>query len=111
MKKEFNKEFLMTTEDNRGCKNSTECWIWNNDYARNGVKVRDDCHFSVIFGSLHRYCNIQVKLNFKLPIGSHNLKYGDSYLIMQEISKIIIVWKNITTFFKRRVSIILFQIN
>ena len=87
MKTEFNKEILKTTEDNRNCKSSTKCWIWNNDYAGNHVKVRDDCHFTGKCGSLHSYCNIHDKLNHNLPIGSHKLNNCDSYLIMQEVSK------------------------
>ena len=38
MKKHFNKEFAMTKEDNENVKNSTKCWICDNDYIDNHVK-------------------------------------------------------------------------
>ena len=44
MKKNFNKELVMTKEDNENFKNSSKCWICDNDYVDNDVKVRDHCH-------------------------------------------------------------------
>ena len=39
IKKHFNKELVMTKEDNGDLKDSTKCWICGNDYADNDVKV------------------------------------------------------------------------
>ena len=36
---------------------------------------------------MHSACNINVKLNHKIPIVFHNLKNYDSNLIMQELGK------------------------
>ena len=44
MKKYFNKELVMTKEDNENFKNSSKCWICDTDYVDNDVKVRDNCH-------------------------------------------------------------------
>ena len=44
MKRYFNKELVMTREDNENFKNSTKCWICDNDYVDNDVKMRDHCH-------------------------------------------------------------------
>ena len=44
MKKIFNKELVMTKEDNENFKNSSKCWICDNDCVDNDVKVRDHCH-------------------------------------------------------------------
>ena len=44
MKTHFNKELVMTNEDNENIKNSIKCWICDNDYIDNDVKVRDHCH-------------------------------------------------------------------
>ena len=41
MKKHFNKDLVMTIENNENFKNSTKCWICDNDYVKNDVKVRD----------------------------------------------------------------------
>ena len=90
MKKYFNKEqdLLMTKEDNEDFENSTKCWICDNDYIDNDVKVRDHCHITGKYrGSAHSNCNINVKLNHKIPVVFHNLKSYDSHLIMQELGK------------------------
>ena len=78
----------MTKEDNEDFKNTTRCWICDNDYIDNDVKVRDHCHITGKYrGSAHRDCNINVKLNHKIPVVFHNLKNYDSHLIMQELGK------------------------
>ena len=86
MKKHFNKELVMTKEDNENFENSTECWICDNDYIDGDVKVRDHCHTSGKYrGSADRYCNINLKLNHKIPMVLHNLKIFYFHLIMQEL--------------------------
>ena len=88
MKKHFNKELVMTKEDNEYFKNSTKCWICDNDYVDNDVKVRDHCHIRGKYrGPAHRDCSINLKLNHKIPVVFHNLKNYDSHLIMQELGK------------------------
>ena len=57
MKKHFNKELVMTREDNKHFKNSTKCWIRDNDYIDNDVKVRHHCRITGKYGlSAHRDC-------------------------------------------------------
>ena len=73
MKKYFNKELVMTKQDNEYFKNSTKCWICDNDYIDTDVKVRDHC----------RDCNINLELNHKIPVAFHNLTNYASHLIMQ----------------------------
>ena len=69
MKNHFNKELVMTTEENENFKNTTKCWICDNDYIETDVKVRDHCHINgKCRVSAHRYCNINLKLNHKIPI-------------------------------------------
>ena len=69
-------------------KNSTKCWIYDNNYVDNEVKVRDHCHISGKYrGSAHRDCNINLKLNQKISIVFHNLKNYDSHLIMHKLGK------------------------
>ena len=66
MKKHFNKELVMTKEDNADFKNSIKCWICDTDYIDNDVKVRDHCHTTGKYrGSSLRDCNINLKLNRK----------------------------------------------
>ena len=88
LKKYFNKELVLTREDDKNFENSTKCWICDHAYAYSGVKVRD--HFRITEkcrASAHRNCNINIKLNHKIPIVFHNLKNYDSDLIMQELGK------------------------
>ena len=70
MKKHFNKKLVMTNEDNEDFENSTKCWIGKNN------------------SSVQRDCNINVKLNHKIPVVFHNLTKYDSLLIMQELVKL-----------------------
>ena len=46
MKKYFSKELVMTKKDNEDFKNYFSCWIYDNDYVDNDVKVRDHCHIT-----------------------------------------------------------------
>ena len=85
MKKHFNKEPVMTKEDNKDFENSTKCWICDNDYIDGDVKVRDHCYITGKYrGSVHRDCNINVKLNHEIPVIFHTLTNYDSHLIIQE---------------------------
>ena len=60
-RKNFNKELVMTKEDNEDFKNSTKFWIFNNDYIDSDVKVRDHCHITgKCRGSVHRDYNINL---------------------------------------------------
>ena len=88
MKNHFNKEFVMTKEDNKDFKNSTKCWICDNDYVDNDVKAREYCHITGKYrDSAHGDCNINLKLSHKIPVVFHNLKNYDSHLIMQGLGK------------------------
>ena len=83
MKKDFNKKLAMTKNNTEDFENSTKCWISDNDYIDNDVKVRVHCHITEKNrGSAHRDCNINVKLNHIIPVVFHNLKNYDSFLIM-----------------------------
>ena len=80
---------MITKEENEDFKNSTKCWICDDHYIDTDVKVRDHCHITGKYRcSAHRHCNINVKLNHKIPVVFHNLQNYDSHLIMQELGKI-----------------------
>ena len=69
MKKKFNKELMITTKDNEDFENSTKCWMCDNYYIDNDVKVRDHCHITGKYnGSAHRDCNINLKVNHKILV-------------------------------------------
>ena len=52
--------------------------ICDNDDIDNDVTVRDHCHITEKYrGSAHRDCNINLKLNHKIPIEFHSLTNYD----------------------------------
>ena len=88
MKKYFSKQLVMTKEDNEDFKSYTKCWICDNDYIDNDVKLKGYCHITRKYGgSTHGDCNINNKLNPKIPILFRNLKNYDSNLITQGLGK------------------------
>ena len=88
MKKHFKKKLVITKEDNEDFENSAKCWICDNDYIDTDVKVRDHCHITGKYkGSAHRDCNINIKLNHKIPVVFHKPKNYDLHLIMKDLGK------------------------
>ena len=87
MKKHFNKQLVMTKKDNEGFEISPKCSVCDNDYIDGDVKVRDHSHITGKYRDFNRDFNINLKLNYKIPVMFHNLKYYDSHLIMQELGK------------------------
>ena len=74
-KRLFNRELVMTNEDNEDFKNSTICWICDNYYIDSDDEVRDHCHITWRCRCpAHRDCNTNLKLNQKIPVLFHNLK-------------------------------------
>ena len=56
-----NKEIAMTKEDKEDFKNFTKCWISDNDYVDNDIKVRDYCHITGKYrGTTLIDCNINL---------------------------------------------------
>ena len=88
MKKKINKELVTTKKDNKNFENSIKGRICLNAYFDDDIKLRDHCHITgKCRSSAHRDCNINVKLNHKLPAECHNLKNYDLHLIIQELHK------------------------
>ena len=64
MKKDFNKEHVVTKEGSEDFKNSIKCWVCDKGYVDNDVKVRDYSYISgKYWGPAHRNCNINLQLN------------------------------------------------
>ena len=88
MEKHFSKDPVMTKKDNDDFKNSTKCCICDNMYVDGDVKVRSHCRITGKYrGSGHKNCNININLNYKIPIVFQNLKNYDVHLILQELGK------------------------
>ena len=83
MKKYFNKEIVMTEDDNKNFESSTNCWICDKIFVGADVKVSN-----LVTGkyrdAAHRDCHVNVSLDYKIYIAFHSLKDYDANLIMQE---------------------------
>ena len=88
MKKPFNKNSIMTEEEENLFKKSNRCWIFKKPIDNDEEKVRDHCHVTGKFrGAPHKNCNTNLQLTKKVPVIFHNLKGYDSHLIFNELDK------------------------
>ena len=88
IKRKFNKPLEMTSEDIKDFNESDKCWIYNNKYIKNDIRVRDHEHVTGKYrGSAHKMCNLKFRLSTKVPVIFHNLRGYDSHFIIQEIGK------------------------
>ena len=88
MNKHFNKNLIMSEEEEHLFQQSNSCWICKKIINYHDEKVRDHCHITGKFrGSAHWGCNINFQLTKKIPVIFHNLKGYDSHLIFSELNK------------------------
>ena len=89
MKKHFNKNLIMTEEEEHLFQESNNCWICKK-LIDNDEKVRDHCHVTGKFrGASHWNCNINFQITKKRPMIFHNLKDYDSHLIFLNLTNFI----------------------
>ena len=77
MKKHFNKNLVMSVEQNEEFEKSNVCWICGKLIDIGDNKVRDHCHIKTgnnYRGAAHWSCNINLKIRKKLPVIFHNLR-------------------------------------
>ena len=73
----------MSVKDEERFQSSNKCWICNKLIDLGDNKVRDHDHITGKYrGSAHWNCNINLKLNKKVPAIFHNLRGYDRHLIM-----------------------------
>ena len=86
MKKYFNKNLIMSLEEEEQFEKAEICWICNKLIEND--KVRDHYHITGKYrGPAHWNCNINMEISKKLPIIFHNSRGYDSHLIIKELSK------------------------
>ena len=86
MKKHFNKNLVMTEEEEHLFQESGQ--ISRKIVDNDDEKVRDHCDVTGKFrGVAHWCCNIIFHLTKKIPVIFHNLRGYDSHLIFSELSK------------------------
>ena len=88
MNKHFNKNLIMSEEEEHLFQQSNSCWICKKLIDNDEEKVRDHCHVTGKFrGAAHWNCNINFQLTKKVPAIFHNLRGYDSHLIFSELDK------------------------
>ena len=88
IKKHFNKNLILSEEEEEEFQSSKTCWICEKLIENDDEKVRDHCHITGKFrGAAHWNCNINFQLTKKVPVIFHNLRGYDSHLIFCELNK------------------------
>ena len=88
MNKHFNKNLIMSEEEEHLFQQSNSCWICKKLIDNDEEKVRDHCHVTGKFrGAAHWNCNINFQLTKKVPVIFHNLRGYNSHLIFNELDK------------------------
>ena len=86
--KHFNKDMILTKDNEQNFKNADKCYISNKNYSEKDFHVRDHCHTTGKYrGSAHQDCNINYWLTDKIPVIFHNLRGYDIHFIMQTIGE------------------------
>ena len=88
MKKHFNKNLIMSDEEEHLFQQSNNCWVCKKIINDDNEKVRDHCHITNKFrGAAHQSCNLNFQLTKIIPVIFHNLKGYDSHLIFSVLYK------------------------
>ena len=88
MNKHFNKNLIMSEEEESLFQQSNSCWICKKLIDNDAEKVIDHYHVTAkLRGAAHGSCNINLQLTRKVPVIFHTLRGYDSYLIFSELDK------------------------
>ena len=85
MKKNFNKNLIMSEKEEEQFQSSTTCWICETLIDDDSEKVRDHCHVTGKFrGAAHWSCNINLQLTKQVSEIFHNLIGYGSHSVFDE---------------------------
>ena len=88
MKKHFNRNLIMSEEEEHLFQQSNSCWVCKKIINDDNETVRDPCHITSRFrGAAHQSCNLNFQLTKRIPVIFHNLKGYDSHLIFSVLHK------------------------
>ena len=88
MKKHFNKNLIMSEEEEHLFQQSDSCSICKKLVNHDDEKVRDHCHITSKFrGAAHQSCNLNFQLTKRISVIFHNLKGYDNHLIFSVLHK------------------------
>ena len=88
MKKHFNKNLIMSEEEEHLFQQSNSCWICEKLINNDNEKVRDHCHITGKFrGAAHWSCNINLQLTKNVPLIFYKLRGYKSHWNFLELNK------------------------
>ena len=88
LNKRFNKNLIMSEEEEHLFQQSNSCWICKKHIDNEEEKVRDHCPVTGKFrGAALWNCNINFHLTKKVPVIFHNSRGYDSHFIFNELDK------------------------
>ena len=88
MKKHFNKNLIMSEEQEHLFQQNNSCWICKKLINDDNEKVRDHCHITSKFSrAAYQSYNLNFQLTKRIPVIFHNLKGYDSHLIFSVVHK------------------------
>ena len=86
-KKHFNKNLIVSAEEEERFQMSSFCWICNKLFDVRDERVKDHCNITGRYrGASHWSFNINLRMSKKILVIFHNLKGYDSHLIIKEVS-------------------------
>ena len=86
--KHFNKNLILSEEEEYLFQQSNNCWICEKLIDNDEEKVRNHCHITGKFrGAAQWNCNINFPLTKRVPVIFHNLRGYSSHLIFSELDK------------------------
>ena len=88
MKKHFNKNLVISVDEEERFQLANSCWICKKLFDVRDETVQYYCHVKRKFrGAAHVSCNVNCKFSKKVPVIFHNLRGCDSHLIIKYIHK------------------------
>ncbi|XP_071055501.1 uncharacterized protein [Onthophagus taurus] len=79
----------LTIDEQQNFDSAENCFICQNPFTSDQVKVRDHCHISGKYrGPTHSNCNLNFKLQNIIPIFLHNFSGYDCHLFIKEMADV-----------------------
>ena len=76
IKKHFNKNLILSKEEEEQFQSSSTCWICEKLIDADNEKVRDYCHITGnARNAAHWSCSLNLQLTKKVPVVFHNLSH------------------------------------
>ena len=81
------KKMIFGKEEKERFEKETKCWMCNEEFNDEDVKVRDHCHFTGRYrGAAHSSCNLKYRKPNFTPVVFYNLIYKKILVLVREIS-------------------------